>query len=444
MNLKSNERTEKTVAFLMNVFLILVLSMMFSFAWNRFYSRYVYYFYRGNIAYYLINAILLILFNWMYGGFNIGYSTTGDLVFSQIISLLFTNIIIFFQVMLGTKKVLPSGPLWGLIGIECAAVILLNFLFNRIYFGIFPPKATLLVYEEEDPSIYERINAYQKNSYDVQKKERYETFAQHSEILDQFQCVIGVGLNELQKESLAKNCYQRGKSFYLVPNVYDVIVNAGKSVYLVDTPVFKINNFGPSQISKLVKRIWDILFSVVFLVITSPIMAVTALAIKLEDHGPVFYKQTRLTQYGRTFKIIKFRSMKVDAEKDGVARFAAEDDDRITKVGHFIRSCRIDELPQLFNILKGDMSVVGPRPERPEIQQEILKTVPDFNLRLGVKAGLTGYAQVYGKYNTRLKDKLLFDLIYIENFSILLDIRIMFMTFKILFKKDSTEGVKEQ
>jgi exopolysaccharide biosynthesis polyprenyl glycosylphosphotransferase len=220
-------------------------------------------------------------------------------------------------------------------------------------------------------------------------------------------------------------------------------MNSGRNVYLVDTPVFKVNNFGPSQLEKIIKRLFDIFFSLFFLILVSPILLITAIAIKAGDGGPVFYKQVRLTQYGKPFKIIKFRSMRVDAEKDGKAQLAKENDDRITPVGKFIRSCRIDELPQLINILSGDMSVVGPRPERPELIEKIKLEVPEFDYRLGVKAGLTGYAQVYGKYNTRLKDKLLFDLIYIEQFSVLLDLRIMFMTFKILFKKDSTEGVSD-
>ena len=229
-----------------------------------------------------------------------------------------------------------------------------------------------------------------------------------------------------------------------MPDVYDVIVNGASSVYLVDTPVLRTHNFGPSQLDKIVKRIFDFVFSLVLLLVTSPISLVTALAIWLYDRGPVFYRQTRLTQYGRPFEIIKFRSMRMDAEADGIARLASENDTRITPVGKFIRACRIDELPQLLNILKGDMSVVGPRPERPEIVEEVIKTIPEFNYRLKVKAGLTGYAQVYGKYNTRLKDKLLFDLYYIENFSLLLDLRILFMTFKILFMKESTEGISEK
>ena len=173
-------------------------------------------------------------------------------------------------------------------------------------------------------------------------------------------------------------------------------------------------------------------------------MAAVAIAIKLTDHGPIFYRQCRLTKDGKKFDVLKFRSMRVDAEKDGVARLSSgEHDDRITPVGHFIRKCRLDELPQLINILKGDMSLVGPRPERPEIAAQYEEELPEFDLRLQAKAGLTGYAQVYGKYNTTPYDKLQMDLMYISNPSIIEDIKIMFATVKILFMPESTEGVSE-
>ena len=178
-------------------------------------------------------------------------------------------------------------------------------------------------------------------------------------------------------------------------------------------------------------------------IVTSPIMLITALCIKLYDGGPVFYTQDRLTRDGKVFKVYKFRSMKTDAEKDGVARLAGEHDDRITPVGRVIRKVRIDELPQLLNILKGDMSIVGPRPERPELAAENEKIMPEFRYRLKVKAGLTGYAQVLGKYNTTPYDKLRLDLMYIEQYSLLLDIKLILMTIKILFIPESTEGVKD-
>jgi lipopolysaccharide/colanic/teichoic acid biosynthesis glycosyltransferase len=156
----------------------------------------------------------------------------------------------------------------------------------------------------------------------------------------------------------------------------------------------------------------------------------------------VLYKQVRCTTGGREFKIMKFRSMRVDAEKDGVARLAAKNDSRITPVGKFIRAVRIDELPQLFNILAGDMSFIGPRPERPEIIRQYVEDMPEFVFRMKVKAGLAGYAQVYGKYNTTPYDKLKLDLTYIENYSVWMDIKLMLLTLKILIKAESTEGVE--
>ena len=192
------------------------------------------------------------------------------------------------------------------------------------------------------------------------------------------------------------------------------------------------------------KRTIDVVVSLIAAIILSPVFLITAIAIKATDHGPVFYKQVRLTKDGKKFKILKFRSMRVDAEKDGVARLSTgENDSRITPVGKIIRACRVDELPQLFNILKGDLSIVGPRPERPEIASQYCDEMPEFALRLQAKAGLTGYAQVYGKYNTTPYDKLTMDLMYIAHPSIVEDLKIMLATVKILFIPESTEGVSE-
>jgi exopolysaccharide biosynthesis polyprenyl glycosylphosphotransferase len=443
MKRSNDERTQNSARFLINAIEIFILTVVFWLIWFKFYRNYVYYFFRGNLLIVALYAGLLIIFNSMYEGFQIGYKTTGDLIFSQILSLVFANLIIFLQVTLMRKHMLPFGEFFIYLLIEIGITVFLNILINRIYYRIFPPRKTWMICNIEDPSIRARISKYQANAYEIVRENSFAEAEKHLEDLKNYDCVLAAGLSPEEKNVLVNRCYRLGNSIYILPDIYDVILNSAKNVYLVDTPVLKANRFGPSQIEKVIKRIWDILFAVFFLVLTSPIMLVTAICIKAEDGGPVFYKQTRLTQYGRTFEIIKFRSMKVDAEKDGVARLAAENDDRITKVGRKIRASRIDELPQLINILKGDMSVVGPRPERPEIVEQIEKDLPEFNYRLKVKAGLTGYAQVYGKYNTKLRDKLLFDLIYIENFSIILDIRIMFMTFKIIFKKDSTEGVDE-
>ena len=187
----------------------------------------------------------------------------------------------------------------------------------------------------------------------------------------------------------------------------------------------------------------DIVISLAGIILSSPIILITAIAIKIYDGGSVFFRQSRCTIDNKVYQIIKFRSMITDAEKDGVARLATENDDRITPIGHFIRKTRIDEIPQFFNVLKGDMSIVGPRPERPEIITEYCEQFPEFMYRTKVKAGLTGYAQVFGKYNTTSYDKLKWDLMYIEKFSIWLDLKLIIMTIKIVFMKESTEGLEE-
>ena len=211
---------------------------------------------------------------------------------------------------------------------------------------------------------------------------------------------------------------------------------------MFDTPLLLFRNRGLTVEQQAFKRMFDIICSLVMLVILSPVMLVISLLVKGYDRGPVFYKQERLTQDGKVFLVYKFRSMRADSEKAG-ARLAMKNDDRITPVGRVLRNIHFDELPQLFNIIKGDMSLVGPRPERPEIAAEYEKEIPEFSYRLKVKAGLTGYAQVYGKYNTTPYDKLKLDLTYIENYSFFLDLQLIATTVKILFQKENTEGVEQ-
>lgn len=214
---------------------------------------------------------------------------------------------------------------------------------------------------------------------------------------------------------------------------------------LFDSPLLlSRNNPGLSIEQEFVKRIVDIVGSLIAIVVSVPFFLIIGLCIKLTDKGPVFYKQVRLTRDGREFEIYKFRTMVQDAEQDGIPRLAAEGDDRILPVGRLLRATRLDELPQIYNILKGEMSIVGPRPERPEFAEELTKEIPEFPYRLQVKAGLTGYAQVYGKYNTTAYDKLKLDLTYIRNYSLLLDLKLIIMTPKIMLLKESTEGVKKQ
>ena len=192
---------------------------------------------------------------------------------------------------------------------------------------------------------------------------------------------------------------------------------------------------------KLIKRAFDIVASLVAIILSAPIMLVVAILIKKDDGGRIFYKQERITENYRPFNVIKFRTMVENAEEISGATLSTKDDPRITKIGKKLRSLRLDELPQLFNIFIGDMSFVGPRPERDVFIQEYVKEVPEFVYRLNVKAGLTGLAQVRGKYNTTPQDKLKMDLLYINTFTFLNDIKICFLTLKVMFTKESTEGI---
>ena len=270
------------------------------------------------------------------------------------------------------------------------------------------------------------------------------SFSELEEKLEGYEAVFVAGVNSRCRNGILKYCKLHNVRGFFLPHVGDVIMQEAVHIQSFDSPVLCVNRKVLDPEYAIIKRLFDFFSSLAGIIVLSPFMAATALAIKLYDGGPAIYKQVRLTKDGHEFEIYKFRSMRVDAEKDGVARLSTGDkDDRITPIGRFIRKCRLDELPQLFNILKGDMSVVGPRPERPEIAEQYYKTMPDFKLRLQVKAGLTGYAQIYGRYNTDPYEKLEFDLLYINKMSALTDLELIFATFFILFSSESTAGVDE-
>lgn len=264
-----------------------------------------------------------------------------------------------------------------------------------------------------------------------------------AEKIKKFQAVIIGDISAEKRNDMLKYCYANKVRAYVIPKISDIILMGADRIHVFDTPFLLSKGYTLSFDQRLFKRALDLIIAVPMTIIASPVMLFTAAAIKLYDKGPVFYKQIRCTKYEREFEIYKFRSMIVNAEGDGVAKLAKENDERITPVGKFIRATRVDELPQLFNIIKGDMSFVGPRPERPEIMKQYCEEMPEFPFRTRVKAGLTGYAQVYGKYNTTPYDKLKLDLFYIENYSLWTDIKLILMTVKTVLKKEATEGVAD-
>jgi exopolysaccharide biosynthesis polyprenyl glycosylphosphotransferase len=299
----------------------------------------------------------------------------------------------------------------------------------------------IVVYGDRSPKfLIDKINQ-RNDKYNICGRIHVsEGFDAITSVLKNYEAVVICDTPSQIRNDILKYCYKHSMRVYVTPKISDIIISGADDIYLFDTPLYLNRNQGLSFDQRFVKRIMDILLSAIILVVFSPLFLVLALLIRLTDGGPVFYTQERLTMNGRSFRIIKFRSMRMDSEKDG-ARLAMKDDDRITPVGRFMRRTHIDELPQILNIFRGDMSFVGPRPERPEIALEYEKSIPEFSFRLKVKAGLTGYAQVYGKYNTTPYDKLKLDLTYIENYSLWTDFKLILMTMKVIFQKENSEGV---
>ena len=262
--------------------------------------------------------------------------------------------------------------------------------------------------------------------------------------IEKYDAVLINDVSSEKRNKILKLCFEMNKRVYFTPKISDIFVKSAEELNMFDTPLFVCHNEERSYVYYFFKRTFDIIISLIGIVITSPIMLITAVAIHFYDRGPVFYCQTRCTIDSREFQIRKFRSMIVDAEKNGSPVLAKKQDSRITPVGRFIRATRIDELPQFFNILRGDMSIVGPRPERPEMIKKYKEQIPEFSYRTKMKAGLTGYAQIYGKYNTSPYDKLKLDLMYINRASLLLDFRLILLTVKVIFLKESTEGIANQ
>lgn len=399
---------------------------------------------RGNWVMILIYTILVLLFSKAFGGLKIGYLKRSDMLYSQMLSIFCVNILTYLQVSVVNRDFSAVMPLVFLTAADLIVLLLWIVLTNKLYFHIYPPRRLVVIYGDRNAAelvlkMSRRVEKYmicESVSADEPPAHIFET-------IDRYEGVILCNVAGQQRNDLIKYCYTKNVRAYVAPKISDIILRGAEEIRLFDTPLLLCRNSGLSFEQKLCKRLFDLVFAVILLVVLSPAMLCSAAAIKLDDGGPVLFKQKRLTEGGREFYVYKFRSMVVNAEKNG-PQLAREDDDRITRVGHVLRKCRLDELPQLFNILRGEMSVVGPRPERPELAEEYKKTMPEFEFRLHVKAGLTGYAQVTGLYDTVPYDKLKMDLMYIENYSILLDLRILLMTLKTaLFPSESNEEAAE-
>ena len=364
-----------------------------------------------------------------------------ELIVSQILAVATTDVIgalIIWMMSIHFPNLLPGFLCFC---VQMVIAIPTVVLIQQYYFRIHKPLKTIVVYDVRQ-GMDELIQKYRlEKRFHVCATFPVEDILYQMSLLDGNEVVLLCGIHSTDRNIILKACVDRNIVVYLIPRVGDVIMSGAERMHMLHLPILRVKRYSPSTEYRVIKRVFDLVVSSLLIVILSPVFLVVSLLVK-KDGGPAFYKQNRLTKDGKQFEIIKFRSMRVDAEKNsGPVLSAGDNDQRITKVGHFIRSCRIDEIPQLINIFKGDMSFVGPRPERPEIASEYERDMPEFRLRLQAKAGLTGYAQVFGKYNTTPYDKLLMDLMYIAHPSIIEDVLIMLSTVRILFVKDSTEGV---
>lgn len=424
---------------------IVLMTAPFVFVWYTFYADelWVTFYKRGHWLVILLYVILYFLIGKIYDAFKMSYNSHGEMIYSQLLSLFEVNVIMYIVAWLLIRHLPAVLPVLGVMAVQIVFAVIWSYGSQSWYYHTFPANKTVVVYDMRQ-GISKLIEEYHLDKkFKVVSAVSADDCIKDLTVLDDADTVFLIGVHSHDRNIVTKYCLMHDIKAFLIPRVGDLIITGAQRTHMFHLLLLKVERFNPSFEYLVIKRIGDIVLSLIAIVVFSPIIIITALCIKAEDHGPVLYKQCRLTKDGKRFDIYKFRSMRTDAEKDGVARLSTGDnDDRITKVGRFIRKVRIDEIPQLFNILAGDLTIVGPRAERPELAEEYENELPEFALRLQAKAGLTGYAQVYGKYNTTPYDKLLMDLMYIANASVFEDIRIIFATVKILFMPESTEGIE--
>ena len=368
-----------------------------------------------------------------------------DILFKLFMSLILINIITAGVAFFARGFSFPRSIFIIAFLIQLVLISLFKSSIINILRGNYREKKILILGSREDTNNIAKKLLLSENNLDNLKYicNNIDGYI-YSLIDDVDKIYVGSTVDDQVKSDIIRYCIGTDKVVYLVPEVFEIAMINARTVQMDDIPVFEIDNFHLSMENMIFKRIFDIVFSTIGLIITLPIMFIIAIVIKLYDHGPVLFKQARVTQGNKSFELYKFRTMVVNAEEKTGPVLAAERDPRITPLGKFLRATRLDELPQLFNVFKGEMSVVGPRPERQHFIDQFTKDIPHFKYRVVVKAGVTGLAQVLGKYTTSPEDKVRFDLLYIRNYSFLLDLKIIINTIKVIFTKESSSGVKEQ
>ena len=448
-NHHDNDEYNKITKFLSTIIILVALTGVFAYSWdkiNESLPEMQYALDKGNYLLIALYFVLQYVFSRVYGAFQIGLYKVWDIVYSQALTTVIVDIIMYGVMSLVAHVILPFGPVAIMFIMQLIAIVIWALISTAIYRKIYPPRSLVVIYSDHSATNIVRKLAVRDDKFHICEAVNIDQGKEY--ICSRIDCYDGAIICDIpgsERNDILKYCYDNNKRTYITPKISDIIIRGSENIHLLDAPMFLCRNSGLTFEQRLMKRFIDIVVSIIGLIVMAIPMIITAIAIKICDGGPVFFKQERITKDGRVFKIVKFRSMYVnaDADRGGKAHSAVKDDDRITPVGKVIRACRMDEFPQIFNILKGDMSVVGPRPECIENVEKYTDAIPEFSYRHKVKAGLTGYAQIYGKYNTTAYDKLKLDLYYIQNYSIRTDIRLIFMTVKVLFMRESTEEFEE-
>ena len=423
-----------------------LITIPFALVWLFYYAERTWapFYLKGNWAVIGLFLFLYAMFGKVYDAFLVSMNQVFEAVYSQSLAALFSDSVMYIVSWLLTKHLPNPVPLFLVFTCQVILAAIWFKLANRWYYSVFPPKKSAVIYDMRSglERLVEEYGLAKK--FEICRTKGVKECLENIHMLDGMDAVFLSGIHSHDRNIILKYCVEKGIEVYVIPRIGDTIMSSAKQMHMFHLPILRAGRYSPSPVYLVIKRLVDIIAALTAFIILSPVWLITAIAIKVEDGRDIFYRQCRLTKDGKEFDVLKFRSMKMDAESDGVARLSSgENDERLTKVGRIIRKVRLDELPQLLCILKGDMSIVGPRPERPEIAKQYEEEMPEFRLRLQVKAGLTGYAQVYGKYNTTPYDKLQMDLMYIAHPSMVEDFRIMLATVKILFLAESTEGVGE-
>lgn len=447
--MKKREQYKKLIMFFASAILMVIMTGVFTYVWYRdyvFIDALLSPFHRtSNQMMIVLYAVMLLTFFTVYGGFQAGSQRIFEALTAQGLATLCANAVTYLQLcVLGNWQFLTHfGPMLVVTGVDLVILVVWVLLTRWMYTKLFPPRKLLVVYGKYSPEDMIMKMAAREDKYTICEAVHYELGFEELVIkIQEYGNVMLMDIPAEIRNTLLKYCFDKDIRCYSVPKISDIMIMSASEIHLFDTALLLFRNMGLTIEQRFFKRMLDIVVSVIVVVVTAPLMLIIALLVKLYDGGPVFFTQDRLTQGGEVFKVIKFRSMRVQKKTDEYV-MTRKNDDRITPVGKVIRRLHLDELPQVFNILKGEMSLVGPRPECPKLAAEYTEMIPEFNYRLKVKAGLTGFAQVYGKYNTTPYDKLKLDLTYIENYSFWLDLKLILLTVKVLFHKENTEGIDD-